>query len=112
LLPSMEDLCSHGLPGLLADSLTAKFGNALIDAWLATQGRRPESFNAIERLCYIGKRGMGALELEPVAGPACRGSTQVDVDALVELASDVLTHRNSLLTSFAPSRRHAGLEQI
>ena len=50
----------HGLPGLLADSLPDKFGNALIDAWLATQGRTPQSFNAVERLCYTGARGMGA----------------------------------------------------
>src|SRR5882724_12552456 len=81
----------HGLPGLLADSLPDRFGNALIDAWLATQGRRPETFNAVERLCYIGKRGMGALEFAPVVGPAFRGSTKVSVDALVELASEVLT---------------------
>ena len=32
------------------------FGNALIDAWLATQGRTPESFNAVERLCYTAAR--------------------------------------------------------
>ena len=52
----------HGLPGLLADSLPDKFGNALIGAWLATQGRTPESLNAVGRLCYTGTRGMGALE--------------------------------------------------
>ena len=49
----------HGRPRLLADSLPDRFGNALIDAWLATQGRTPESFSAIERLCYTGTRGMG-----------------------------------------------------
>ena len=48
----------RGLPGLLADSLPDKFGNALIDAWLATQGRTPASFNAVERLCHIGARGL------------------------------------------------------
>src|SRR5271169_3871549 len=58
--PDLPQRTFHGLPGLLADSLPDRFGNALIDAWLATQGRRPESFNAIERLCYIGVRGMGA----------------------------------------------------
>jgi serine/threonine-protein kinase HipA len=51
---------------LLADSLPDKFGNALIDAWLATRGRTPEGFNAVERLCYTGTRGMGALEFSPV----------------------------------------------
>jgi len=110
--PSLATVSFHGLPGLLADSLPDRFGNALIDAWLATQGRRPDTFNAIERLCYIGKRGMGALEFAPVVGPAFRGSTKVSVDALVELASEVLTHRNSLQVSFAPNRRHEGIEDI
>src|SRR5487761_620520 len=57
IFPSLPRVSFHGLPGLLADSLPDKFGNALIDAWLAAQGRRPESFNAIERLCYTGIRG-------------------------------------------------------
>lgn len=91
----------HGLPGLLADSLPDKFGHALIDAWLATQGREPASFNAVERLCYIGKRGMGALEFAPATGPTARQVTQIDVAELVELASEVLIRRNDFNTSFA-----------
>jgi serine/threonine-protein kinase HipA len=110
--PSLRPLSFHGLPGLLADSLPDKFGNALIDAWLATQGRHPESFNAIERLCYIGARGMGALEYAPAAGPPLRRSAKVQVDELVKLASEVLTHRASLQVSFGPGRRHEGLEEI
>src|ERR1700712_2152294 len=58
--PALPRNTFHGLPGLLADSLPDKFGNALIDAWLATQGRTPENFSAVERLCYTGSRGMGA----------------------------------------------------
>src|ERR1700676_3922119 len=76
---SLPEVSFHGLPGLLADSLPDKFGYALIDAWLATQGRRPESFNSIERLCYIGIRGMGALEFAPAKGPALRRSAKVNV---------------------------------
>jgi len=110
--PSLPQGSFHGLPGLLADSLPDKFGNALIDAWLATQGRRPESFNAIERLCYIGVRGMGALEYTPAKGPPLRRSAKVQVDELVRLASQVLTHRDSLQVSFAPGRRHDGLKEI
>jgi serine/threonine-protein kinase HipA len=106
--PSLPQVSFHGLPGLLADSLPDKFGNALIDAWLATQGRRPESFNAIERLCYIGVRGMGAIEFAPAKGPPQRRSAKVQVDELVKLASQVLTHRASLQVSFAPGRRHDG----
>jgi serine/threonine-protein kinase HipA len=81
----------HGLPGLLADTLPDKFGNALIDAWLATQGRTPESFNPVERLCYTGKRGMGALEFVPSIGPKQRKSQSIAVDELVELASKILS---------------------
>jgi serine/threonine-protein kinase HipA len=110
--PSLPEVSFHGLPGLLADSLPDRFGNALIDAWLATQGRRPENFNAIERLCYIGVRGMGALEFAPVKGPPLRRSAEVQVDELVELASQVLTHRDSLQLSFAPGRRDDGLQEL
>ena len=59
----------HGLPGLFADSIPDKFGNRVIDSWLLRQGRSPESFTALERLCYTGNRGMGALEFYPVQGP-------------------------------------------
>jgi serine/threonine-protein kinase HipA len=96
----------HGLPGLLADSLPDRFGSALIDAWLATQGRRPGDFNAIERLCYTGTRGMGALEYAPALGPKPGRSTKLNVDALVELASEVLTHQENLQGHFA--RRSTG----
>lgn len=110
--PTLPEVSFRGLPGMLADSLPDKFGNALIDAWLATQGRRPESFNSIERLCYIGARGMGALEFVPAIGPSMRASARIQVDELVRLASEVLTNRRSLQTSFAPTRRHDGLRDI
>jgi serine/threonine-protein kinase HipA len=110
--PSLPQVSFHGLPGLLADSLPDRFGNALIDAWLATQGRRPESFNAVERLGYIGVRGMGALEFAPAKGPPLQRSAKVHVDELVKLASEILTHRASLQVSFAPGRRHDGLQEM
>ena len=88
-----------GLPGLLADSLPDKFGNALIDTWLASQGRQADSFNAVERLCYTGERGMGALEFAPAIGPGAREATPIEVGKLVELASEILTHRNNLQAS-------------
>lgn len=104
--PELSRRTFHGLPGLLADSLPDRFGNALIDAWLATQGRTPESFNAVERLCYTGKRGMGALEFEPTIGPKARTATRVQVDKLVELASEILTQRKNMKVSFAAQRRN------
>ncbi len=90
----------YGLPGLLADSLPDKFGHLLIDAWLARQGRSPGSMNAVERLCYTGRRGMGALEFEPALGPGERHSTTVEIDALVNLASKVLSGRGKLSARF------------
>jgi serine/threonine-protein kinase HipA len=103
--PQLPQKTFHGLPGLLADSLPDQFGNILIDAWLATQGRTPENFNAIERLCYIGTRGMGALEFAPALGPKPRSAKKIEIDALVKLASEVLTHRRNLKATFATEQR-------
>lgn len=101
-----------GLPGLLADSLPDKFGNALIDAWLASQGRHQNALNAIERLCYIGERGMGALEFLPVIGPRAKQTNPIEVGRLVELASEVLTHRKDLQATFAAEGRADALKDI
>lgn len=98
--PALPRATFHGLPGLLADSLPDRFGKALIDAWLATQGRLPEHFNAVQRLCCTGRRGMGALEFSPVLGPRARTTAKIDIDALVRLASEVLTHRDDLHRHF------------
>jgi serine/threonine-protein kinase HipA len=110
--PALPRNTFHGLPGLLADSLPDKFGNALIDAWLATQGRTPDSFNAVERLCYTGTRGMGALEFAPVMGPKSRKASKIDVDALVRLAGEVLTHRGDLQGHFNVAGKEKALRDI
>lgn len=110
--PELSRQSFHGLPGLLADSLPDKFGNALIEAWLATQGRSPQSFNAVERLCYTGARGMGALEFAPIIGPMSRAATPVQVDNLVALASEVLAHRDDLRNSFADKDKEKALRDI
>jgi len=99
--PTLDKGTFYGLPGLLADVLPDKFGNALIDAWLATQGRKASSFNVIERLCYSGARGMGALEFEPASNPGLVDKEgALEVSRLVELASDVLRNRADLQTKF------------
>lgn len=110
--PALSRAAFHGLPGLLADSLPDKFGNALIDAWLATQGRTPESFSAVERLCYTGNRGMGALEFAPVLGPRPRKASKIQVDSLVRLASEVLTHRSDLMGHFHDAGKERALRDI
>ena len=65
--PDLRDSSAFkGLPGLVADVLPDKYGNALINTWLTKQGRPSDSLNPVEILCFIGKRGMGALEFQPV----------------------------------------------
>jgi serine/threonine-protein kinase HipA len=110
--PSLPRETFHGLPGLLADSLPDRFGNMLIDAWLATQGRRSGSLNAVERLCYTGSRGMGALEFVPETGPHRKAKAQIQIDQLVELTSDILTHRGELHASFLEPQREEALTNI
>jgi len=110
--PSLQAETFHGLPGLLADSLPDRFGNALIDAWLARSGRMPESFNAVERLCYTGARGMGALEYAPATRLAASSTSLIEVDKLVELASEVLTHRDNLQGWFHEEGKEAALQDI
>ncbi|NTW57195.1 MAG: type II toxin-antitoxin system HipA family toxin [Chlorobiaceae bacterium] len=110
--PALNPETFHGLPGLLADSLPDRFGNALIDAWLARCGRTPGSFNAVERLCYTGSRGMGALEYVPAIRLGASRSVNVEVDKLVALASEVLTHRNNLQGWFDEEGKETALQEI
>lgn len=85
-----------GLPGLLADCLPDKFGNQIIDTWLARQGRPSHSFSPVERLCYTGKRGMGALEFSPAINTRFDRSVPVEVAELVQLAQAIIGERASL----------------
>lgn len=87
-----------GVAGVFADSLPDKFGNAVIDAWLASQGRAKDSFTVIERLCYTGNRGMGALEYRPANGPSPVDDT-LDVTEMVQLASSVLNSKKGITLS-------------
>jgi len=94
--PALNKATYMGLPGLLADVLPDKFGNAIIDAWLVRQGRDAQSFGPVERLCYTGKRGMGALEFAPPVNQNLNKSVPVEVAALVSLAQDVMLSRGNM----------------
>ena len=92
----------RGLPGLLADSLPDKFGNNIIDAWLARNGRSAASFSPLERLCYTGSRGMGALEFSPAINTRRNEqSVPVEVAELVDLAQQISQERNQLQVELA-----------
>ena len=91
----------HGLPGLLSDALPDRFGNQLIDLWLASQGRDKASMSPVERLCYLGKRGMGALEFEPTERNEKESSKGLEIGALVELSKKALSIKESLDSHFS-----------
>lgn len=110
--PALSYESFKGLPGLLADSLPDKFGNALIDTWLAAQGRSPQSADSVERLCYIGTRGMGALEFEPIKGPRRSPVEDIRIEALVKLASEVLSEREQFVASVKEGNEEEGLLEL
>lgn len=93
--PELAIPAFKGVPGLLADSLPDKFGNAVIDQWLASQGRTAGSFNVVERLCYTGKRGMGALEYSPAMSLHGDNNDKINIARLADFASAVLEEKKN-----------------
>jgi len=110
--PALARETFSGLPGLLADSLPDKYGNAMIDAWLARRGRNPESFNPVERLCYLGSRGMGALEFKPVTHQRAGKDIELDISELVSLANQVLSERQRLSVVLTGNNDQTQIEDI
>jgi serine/threonine-protein kinase HipA len=110
--PSLSRDTFRGLPGLLADSLPDKFGHAIIDTWLASQGRIAASFNSVERLCYIGRRGMGALEFEPAILEPYSSSKVLEVAKLVALTNKILDQRAGLGGVFTGKDDREVMEEI
>lgn len=92
----------NGLPGLLADSLPDKFGNSVLDVWLAEEGKVKDDLSAIDRLCYTGKRGMGALEYSPAMVHTEDVADVLHVDALADLAARVLKFRETAKAELTP----------
>ena len=110
--PELQERSFQGLPGLLSDSLPDTYGNTLIDTWLATQGRTTDSFQSVERLCYTGTRGMGAIEYNPSSGPSPSESKDISISPLIELASKILSHRESLDTILTSDSEEKALTEI
>jgi len=90
-----------GLPGLLADVLPDKYGNSLINVWLSKNGRPTDSMNPVELLCFIGKRGMGALEFEPIVPKTNNGATKIELDSLINIAQEILSGRQDFNTNLS-----------
>ncbi|MES2761615.1 MAG: type II toxin-antitoxin system HipA family toxin [Bacteroidota bacterium] len=100
----------RGLPGLLADVLPDKYGNALINAWLTRNGRASDSLNPVETLCFIGQRGMGALEFEPVTQKTSSTSGKLEMNDLVDIAGKILSGREDFSTNLDPNEEKALLD--
>ena len=107
--PELAGEAFHGAPGLIADSLPDKFGNKVIERWLLEQGKNLSDFNVIDRLCYTGSRGMGALEFRPATGPEKGISELIDIKKMVEFASDILANR---FEQSMNSRNELGYSQL
>ena len=99
-----------GLPGLLADVLPDKYGNTLINTWLAQHGRPQDSLNPVEMLCFIGERGMGALEFEPVVPKASGKATNIEIDGLVQIAQEILSGRQNFSANLKANEKKALME--
>lgn len=99
-----------GLPGMLADSLPDTYGRALFDRWLALTGRH--SNNSIETLCFLGKRCMGALEFEPAMDVPYNSNTQIEIDALVNVASEALAEKKDFGANLSDDKKAAIAEIV
>jgi serine/threonine-protein kinase HipA len=99
-----------GLPGLLADVLPDKFGNQLISAWLAQNGRPENSLNPVELLCFIGTRGMGALEFEPVNFKSSQTAFTIEMDNLVKISQEVVNNSQDFETNLNQDEQKALLD--
>ena len=86
VFPTLPKETFMGLPGMLSDALPDRFGNQLIDAWMAQHGYTPEQITTLDRLAYMGKRGMGALEFRPSRAGNTSSSAPLQMASLVEVA--------------------------
>lgn len=96
-----------GLPGLLADALPDRYGNELINAWLAQQGRPAGSMNPVEQLCFIGSRAVGAMEFEPAQIPAQKTTFDIEIASLVETAHRILSGKEAFLANLDADEERA-----
>lgn len=102
----------YGMPGLVADSLPDRFGNAVIEQWLTSLGKSLSDFTAIDRLCYTGKRGMGALEYVPASTDIKDIDENINVREMVKFASDILSNRENISLKANDSLTYSQLVQV
>ncbi|MDN3202639.1 type II toxin-antitoxin system HipA family toxin [Algoriphagus sediminis] len=97
----------RGLPGLLADMLPDKYGNQLINSWLIQNGRPSDSLNPVELLCFIGKRGVGALEIKPSLRKESTRASSLELDSLIGVANKILNTKEGFKADFEKQEEKA-----
>ena len=110
--PRMTGEPFYGMPGLVADSLPDRFGNAVIEQWLMSLGKSLSDFTAVDRLCYTGKRGMGALEYVPASADIKDIDDTINVKEMVKFASDILANREEIYLKADNDLTYAQLVQV
>ncbi len=110
--PNLAGTPFFGMPGLVADSLPDRFGNTVIEGWLVSLGKSLSDFTAIDRLCYTGKRGMGALEYVPASTDIKDIDENINVGEMVKFASDVLANREGISIKANNNLTYAQLVQV
>jgi serine/threonine-protein kinase HipA len=110
--PALPKETYQGLPGLLADALPDRFGGQLIDIWLASQGRARNSMNPVERLCYQGNRGMGALEFAPAIKQEKDTTKNLEISNLVALSKKALEQKSELNTALSQTEAEALMDIV
>ena len=102
----------QGLPGLLADALPDKYGSEMINAWLVKEGRPVDSLNPVEKLCFMGQRGMGALEFEPSTAQFIEAADELEISNMVDIANSILSDREGFITNLTEDEREAIMDVI
>lgn len=110
--PNLVGYAFRGVPGMIADSLPDRFGNSIINQWIASQGKTENDFNVIDRLCYTGSRGMGAIEYYPANGPEPGIDDQINVNEMVKFASDILNNRETVKLEMSDKTTYSQLLQL
>ena len=82
----------YGLPAFISDSLPGKWGDTVFSAWASANNLDEDHLTAVDKLSFIGKRGMGALEFEP-SQEIGTGEMSLELDQLYRKAQEILEQR-------------------
>ena len=97
-----DDKLFGGLPSFIADSLPDYWGNRVFNEWAKSRHISTRSLSALDRLAYIGRRGMGALEFLPPAAEEMEQSFKVEIADLYQLAQSALEQARNFKAKIQP----------